>query len=47
VTELDCGQLSSGDDSDDSSVVDDVEPPPSVGRVFATPSHDDDQVPIG
>ena len=46
VTELDCGQLSSCSDSgDDSSGAEDAEQPPSLGRVFATPSHEEDQSP--
>ena len=46
MTELDCGQLSSCSDSgDDSSGAEDAEQPPSLGRVFATPSHEEDQSP--
>ena len=44
ITELDCGALSSGSESDDSSDDVDVDVDP-VASIFATPSHDDDQSP--
>ena len=41
---MDCGALSSGSESDDSSDDVDVDVDP-VASIFATPSHDDDQSP--
>ena len=44
ITELDCGQLSSGSESDDSSdeVDIDVEQLEQATSIFATPSHEDE-----